>query len=216
MKHTPVILRKLLLACTIVVTASCNNNETKSKPDGTDTAKTTKKETVAEKPAAPAEKPAIINILDTISPKAIVVFMKDSVASYERIGEKLGKIYGVKLADVLKKNGCKMAGPPMAWYKTVKAPFFFEAGVAVNKKPAKLPAGVYIRELAADSAMVAHFYGPYNLLSQGYEALKERMKEGKRKSSAPPYEIYVGDPVDAAGKPVDPYKVRTDIVFPYK
>ncbi len=30
-----------------------------------------------------------------------------------------------------------------------------------------------------------------------------------------PYEIYVGDPIDANGKPIDPYSVRTDIVFPW-
>ena len=109
-----------------------------------------------------------------------------------------------------------MAGAPMAWYNTMKAPYFFEAGIPVNKKPAKLPAGVFVREMGNDSAVVAHFYGPYNLLSQGYDAVKERMKDEKKKSSAAPYEIYVGNPMDKNGKMIDPYKVRTDIVFPFK
>ena len=109
-----------------------------------------------------------------------------------------------------------MAGAPMAWYKTTKAPYFFEAGVAVNKKPSKLPKGVFIREMGTDSVVMAHFYGPYNLLPQGYDAIKERLKDLKRKSSGMPYEIYIGDPMDKDGKMIDPYKVRTDIVFPFK
>ncbi|MGC4103763.1 hypothetical protein [Ferruginibacter sp.] len=85
----------------------------------------------------------------------------------------------------------------------------------VSKKPAKLPANVFVREMGVDSVYIAHFYGPYSLLSQGYDALKERMKDEKKTAAGAPYEIYVGDPIDAAGKPIDPYKVRTDIIFPW-
>jgi effector-binding domain-containing protein len=146
----------------------------------------------------------------------MVLYMKDSAKTFERISLKLGAIYGVKLAEVLKKNNIKMAGAPMAWYKSQKPPYFFEAGVPISKKPAKLPKNIFIREMAADSVLIAHFYGPYDLLGQGYDAIKEKMKDEKRTASGAPYEIYIGDPVDATGKPVDPYKVRTDIIFPRK
>jgi hypothetical protein len=212
-------ISKILVSGAVILNIySCNGGDKKTATTKVDTTKpaavVAAKE--KEKEKTPAEKPAIINILDTISAKAIVVYMKDSAASYDRIAGKLGKIYGLKLGEVLKKNGCKMAGPPMAWYKTKKAPYFFEAGVAVNKKPAKLPAGVFVRELTTDSALVAHFYGPYNLLSQGYDALKDRMKDKNKSLRSDPFEIYVGDPMDKDGKLMDPYKVRTDIVFPFK
>ena len=171
---------------------------------------------VTNKEELAVEKPAIINIIDTVATKRIVIYIKDSAKTFERISLKLAQIYGSKLAEVLKKNGIKMAGAPMAWYKTTKAPFFFEAGVPVDKKPAKLPNTVFVREMNADSVIVAHFYGPYNLLQQGYDAIRERMKDEKKVANGMPYEIYAGDPIDATGNPVDPYKVRTDIVFPRK
>ncbi|HMU11617.1 MAG TPA: GyrI-like domain-containing protein, partial [Ferruginibacter sp.] len=73
-----------------------------------------------------------------------------------------------------------------------------------------------VRELPAGSVVVAHFFGPYDLMSQGYDAIKEWMKMNKKSSAGAPYEIYMTDPVDKNGKPLDPYKVQTDIVFPVK
>ena len=215
MKKSLAILKTTLLTGAVIAFCACNNSDKKSGEVKADTAKPA---AVTDKPVekAAAEKPAIINILDTIAPKMIVICIKDSAATYDRIALKLGHIYGVKLADVLKKNGIKMAGAPMAWYKGLKAPYFFEAGVPVNKKPSKLSAGVFVKEMNSDSAVVAHFYGPYNLLSQGYDALKEWLKDAKKSGNGAPYEIYADDPVDKEGKPVDPYKVRTDIVFPHK
>ncbi len=209
------ILKTTLLTAAVIAFCACNSNDKKSGEVKTDTVKPA---AVTDKHVEKAaiEKPAIINILDTIAPKRIVVYMKDSAKTFDRIGLKLGQIYGVTLADVLKKNGIKMAGAPMAWYKGPKAPYFFEAGVSVNKKPAKLPKGVFLKEMNSDSAVVAHFYGPYNLLSQGYDALKEWLKDAKKSGNGAPYEIYVDDPVDKTGKSLDPYKVRTDIVFPHK
>jgi effector-binding domain-containing protein len=159
-------------------------------------------------------RPPIINIIDTVSPKRIVLVMKDSAANTARISLKLAQIYGVKLADVIKKNNLKVTGAPMAWYRSQKAPFFFEAGVPVNKRPAKLPAGVKVKEMGVDSVVMAHFYGPYELTPQGYDAIKERLKDIKKSAKGAPYEIYVSDPVEKNGKPIDPYKLQTDIVFP--
>lgn len=209
------ILKKTLPLAAIAVLAGCSGNDKKQDPPKAvvNAPVTDIKPKDKDKPLE--VRPGIINIQDTVAPRMIVLYMKDSAASFERIGGKLGKMYGGKLAETMKKSGVKMAGAPMAWYKTFKAPYFFEAGVPVNKKPGKLASGVFVREMAADSALVAHFYGPYNLLSQGYDALKERLKDEKKKSSAAPYEIYVGDPLDKDGKPIDPYKVRTDIVFPH-
>ena len=169
------------------------------------------KEIVVETQRAP-----VINITDTLSTKRIVLIMKDSAATMERIGLKLADIYGTKLAAVIKKNNLKVTGAPMAWYKTQKAPYFFEAGIPVDKRPSKSVAGVSVKETGVDSALVAHFYGPYDLLPQAYEVVKEMLKDRKKKLKGIPYEIYIDDPVDSTGKPKDPYKVQTDIVFPWK
>ena len=162
------------------------------------------------------QRPPIINIVDTIAPKMTVIYSSDSAATFDRISLKLGKIYGTKLPEYIKKNNLKTTGAPMAWYKKQKAPFFFEAGIPVNKAGSKPVKGVQIRQLSAGKALIVHFFGPFELLPQGYDAVKEWMKENKKTLAGPSYEIYITDPIDKNGKPVDPYKIKTDIVFPIK
>lgn len=199
----------LLLAITVL---ACNSNDSKQEGQKKDSAKKT--DAAKTKAEASSRKPPIINITDSVGLKRIVLCMRDSAATAERIGGKLAQIYGVKLAEVFKKEKLKNTGAPMAWYQGPKAPYFFEAGVPVNRKPAKLPNGVFVRETGTDSVIIAHFFGPYDMISQAYDAVRERMKDSKKKAGGPPYEIYIGDPLDKNGKPVDPYKVQTDVVFP--
>ena len=162
------------------------------------------------------KKAPVINIMDTLSVKQIVLCIKDSAANSQRIANKLAIIYGVKLASVIKKNKLKVTGAPIAWYKSLKAPFYFEAGIPIDKKPAKLPAGVTVKQIGSDSVVIAHFYGPYDLTGQAYTALQDWIKDRKKKSIKPPYEVYVDDPLDKSGKLKDPYKVQTDIVFTWQ
>ncbi len=141
--------------------------------------------------------------------------MKDSARSSERIGLKLTNIYDKVLADVITKNKLTRTGSRIAWFKNSSAPFYFEAGIPINKKPAKLPKNVYVKTIGGDSAVVAHFYGPYELSYEGYGALREWLKDYKKKASGSPYEVYIGEPIDSTGKRRDPYRVQTDIVFPH-
>lgn len=161
-------------------------------------------------------KPPVINITDTISEKRMVLVMKDSAASSELIGAKMFAIYNRILPDIIEAQNLKTSGPRIAWYKTSSPPFFFEAGLPISKKPGKLPKNIYVKNIAADSAVVAHFYGPYSLTFQAYEALDEWMRTYKKRSAGRPYEIYINEMYDSTGKAVDPYRVRTDIVFPHK
>ena len=201
--------------CALLI--SCGGNTDKKPVTKTKDSVDIKKERLLKKRSETVDrKPPIINIVDTVSTKRIVVCMKDSAANYERIQIKLAQIYGTKLAELFKKNKIKPDGAPMAWYKNKKAPYFFEAGIPVNKRPTKLLKGVFIKETPADSIILAHFYGPYDLIPQGYAAVKDWMKETKRNMHGIPYEIFVTDPIDKKGKPVDPYKVQTDIIFPKK
>lgn len=194
---------------------SCHNKDQKK-----DAAVEPKKETkaAAEKKEAEvvAKRPPIINIADTLSTKSLVIYMKDSAASSERIGLKLGEIYGFKLAAVIKKNKLKPTGQPMAWYNKKKKAYFFEAGIPVDKKPAKLPSNVFIKQIGVDSVTIAHFHGPYDLLPEAYDVLNDYLKERKRRLIGTPYEVYVDDPMDKDGKMKDFYKVQTDVVYPWK
>lgn len=201
----------LAFALLLFFATACNDADEKK------TEKETVKDTAVKKEIpVEAKRAPIININDTVSIKRIVLVMKDSAATTERISIKLGEIYGIKLAEVIKKNNLKTTGAPMAWYKSQKAPFFFEAGIPVDKRPAKLMAGVQVKEIGTDSVIVAHFYGPYDLTSQAYDVVRDMLKERKKKAKGAPYEIYVDDPFDSTGRPKDPYKVLTNIVFPWK
>ena len=207
-------MRSLFVAAGLILFSACNSDSKKApeaKKDSVDSQKEKKPHPKAE---VSTKKPPIINIVDSVQPKRIIIYLKDSASTYERMSMKLGQIYGVRLAECFKKNSLKVAGAPVAWYSTHKAPYFFEAGIPVNKRPTKLMGGIKVREIRQDSVVIAHFYGPYDLMNVGYDALNEWLKDHKRRLTAPAYEVYVGDPVDKKGKPVDPYKVQTDIIFP--
>jgi effector-binding domain-containing protein len=199
--------------CAIVLSWNCHSGEDKKvlTPESI----VYKIDTASDKSEKVAKKPPILNITDTIAVKQIVLCMKDSARSSERIGLKLSQIYGKTLLEVIKKNKIVITGPKMAWFKTSNEPFYFEAGIPVNKIPAKMPKNVFIKNIGGDSVLVAHFYGPYELTYEAYGALREWMTDHKKKASGIPYEIYVGEPIDSSGKANDPYRVQTDIVFPH-
>ncbi len=203
-----------ILFCSLLIVFSLNCN---SETEKTVTPESIvyKMDTATKKADAIAKRPPIINITDTIALSQIVLYMKDSARTSDRIGLKLTTIYEKTLLDIIKKNKLEKTGSKIAWFKTSSEPFFFEAGIPVNKRPAKLPKNVFIKHIGGDSAVIAHFYGPYELTYEGYGALRDWMKDRKKKSSGAPYEIYIGDPIDSTGKIVDPYKLRTDIVFPH-
>lgn len=208
----PTGLYRLILFLSLFA-ISCNDNTEKTEKKKVDQpALVVKKDsTVKETKQAP-----VINISDTIAVRYKVITIKDSASTSLRLSQKLAQIYGVKLADVIKKNKLTVTGPPIAWYKSQKPPFFFEAGLPVDKKPAKLDKKVLYKEIGGDSAVVARYYGPYEQSSVAYEALEEWMTDYHKKLSHPPYELYVDDPLEKDGKPKDPYKVMTKIVFPRK
>ncbi len=175
-----------------------------------------KKDTSDKKTSVEPPRPPIINIQDTIAMKRTVIVVRDSAATSQRIGVKLSSIYDTYLPAFCLKNKIKKTGPRMAWYKSSKAPFFFEAGFSVDKKPVHLEKNMFIKNIGGDSAVVAHYYGPYESTYLAYQAISEWMHDNHKKPSAQPYEVYIGDPFDEKGKRTDPYKILTEIIFPRK
>ena len=205
----------LLFCVSLLMLLNACGEEEKKVPDVKSVPIVIKKDKPNKSTDLPKSAP-IINITDTVAARYHLIYIKDSAINSARLSQKLGKIFGEKLGDAAKKLKVKPSGPPMAWYKSQKAPFFFEAAIPVEKKPSgKLPKGILYKAIGGDSAIVAHYFGPYEETGQAYEALKEWLKDNKKKSKSPPYEIYVGDPIDEKGNPRDPYKVQTDIIFPH-
>lgn len=157
-------------------------------------------------------RPPVIK-LDTTSVAAMtVLYIADSAKDGGEIARKLSIIYGQELGAFINKRHLKMVGAPMAWYSGDQFPLMFEAGVPVDKAPAGVEGRIKMRRTAAGPALVAHFWGPYELDPMGYKALADSLAKSGRKAAGLPYEVYVGDP----GVEKDPYKVQTDIIQPVR
>ena len=216
MKTNQIMKVQLLfsLFCLSAVLISCGDDKQKDTVDKADVLIKSNKPR-SKNDTTPHSVP-IINLQDTVAYPYIVICFKDSARNNVRLSQKLADIYGKKLQAVIKKNKLTVVGAPMAWYKSQKAPFFFEAGLPVDKKPSKLPKGFYCKNTGGLKVMVAHYFGPYEETFQAYQVLKEWMADEKKVQAAPAYEIYVTDPVGKDGQLLDPYKVQTDIIFPYR
>ena len=162
------------------------------------------------------KKAPTINIIDTVEIKRNVLCVKDSAATWEIMNEKLAVIFNKKLPDAILLGKIKMTGDPIVWYSTKKTPYFFRAGIPVDKAPTKMIKGMFMSSTGKDSAFVAHFYGPNEFTGLGYEALNEILKENNKRKSTASYEIYKDNRFLEINKKKDPYKIQTDIVMPYK
>jgi len=152
----------------------------------------------------------IVTIEETKVSGMIVVYVTDSAASSAAVTQKFMQILPVELGGFLKRSGLKMAGPPLGWYYGSQFPMTFDIGVPVNQAPATTEGRIKWRQVPAGSAVVAHYYGPYDQIGKGYALAMAWIKDHHKISAAPPYELYIGDP----GVEKDPYKVLTNIVFP--
>lgn len=200
----------------ILVLTACSNKKDKSSVSGKDSISIANiKHDTSDN--IKTTQPPIINITDTLIKKQWILYVKDSAASSSRINVKLVEIYKRILPEVARINNLQILSAPMAWYKNQDMPFFFEAGFEINEKPLKkLPSKVFVKSIGGDSAVVAHFYGPYEIIILGYETLNEWMKANKKKSAGLPYEVYVTDPFTINKDKNNPYRIRTDIFIPHK
>ena len=190
-------------------TTNCNSSKEKSAP----TIATVDNKKIEVLPSNP-QKGAVINMQDTVEIKRMVLCLKDSSKTREGMYAKLADIYNKKLPDVIKANKLITTGAPMAWHTMQKTAYFFEAGIPVNKTPAKLGKGMYMKTTGGDSVYLAHFFGPNDLTSGAYDALKEKAKEN-HKVISPAYEVYIDNPFVVSAEPLDLYKLQTDIVCPF-
>jgi effector-binding domain-containing protein len=207
MKTFNVLIAPLAL---LVLTTSCNSSKEKTT---TSIAKEENKK-IEVLPTNP-QKGAVINMQDTVEIKRMVLCIKDSSKTREGMYAKLTDIYNKKLPDAIKANKLTITGAPMAWHTMQKTAYFFEAGIPVNKTPAKPGKGMYMKSTGSDSVYIAHFFGPNDLTIGAYDAIKEKAKENHKVTSAA-YEVYINNPFVITTEPLDLYKLQTDIVWPFR
>jgi hypothetical protein len=199
----------ILLSLFILIT-SCGGSSDKPTSTITENKKETEKAVVKEIQKAP-----IVNIEDSIEINhKNILCIKDSAASNEGLTKKMAFIYSKKLVDVIKSNKLKITGSPIAWFKSQKTPYFFEAGIPVDKAPTKMGKGMFMKSTSSDSAFIAHFWGPNSIKAQGYDALNERVKDMKKTKSGDAYEIY-NFVFDSTIISKDAYKLETMIIMPH-
>ncbi len=141
----------------------------------------------------------------------VFMVMKDTAASEQEVGAKLGVIYD-KIMACSKKCGMEMTGAPTAWYSSNKAPFIFEAGAPFSAACSKPEKGIYSKKLAAGKALVGHYFGAYEKIQSGYDAVMQYAIDKKIKLGTDAWEVYVTDPMNEK----DTAKWQTDIYFPIK
>jgi effector-binding domain-containing protein len=206
MKTINVLIAPLTL---LILTTSCNSNKEKTAPN----VATVDNKKIEVLPTNP-QKGAIINMQDTVEIKRMVLCLKDSSKTREGMYAKLADIYNKKIPEAIKTNKLVITGAPMAWHTMQKAAYFFEAGIPVDKAPTKPGKGMYMKNTGGDSVYVAHFFGPNDLTSGAYDAIKEKAKENHKVTSSA-YEVYIDNPFVVSTEPLDLYKLQTDIVFPF-
>jgi effector-binding domain-containing protein len=158
-----------------------------------------------------AAKEPTFTIEETTTKEQFLMVMSDSAQSTTELGEKLGKIFA-SIGECAGKCKMESAGPPVAWYNGPSAPWKFEAGMPYTTECGHPEKGISVKTLKAGKAVVAHYFGPYEMSDRAYQACEKYIAEHKLTIDGPPYEVYIGDP----GTEPDMYKVQTDVVFPIK
>jgi effector-binding domain-containing protein len=207
MKTNYVLIVLLLL---LILNTGCNSSKEKTAP-----VITTVDNKKTDPPPTNSQKGAVINMQDTVEIRKTVLCIKDSSKTREGMYAKLTDIYNKKIPDAIKANKLKIMGSPMAWHTMQKAFYFFEAGIPVDKAPAKPGKGMYMKSTGADSVYIAHFFGPNELTTGAYDAIKEKAKENHKVISSA-YEVYIGNPFVTTTEPLDLYKLQTDIICPFR
>ena len=120
----------------------------------------------------------------------------------------LGRIFQA-VGQVVSQQRIEKDGSLFARYHSFGETIDLEAGVPV--KSAIQPEGdVRPNELPSGPAAIAVHAGPYETLSQTYEAIQGWLEATGRTASGAPWEIYLTDP----SMEPDPAKWLTEVIFP--
>jgi effector-binding domain-containing protein len=126
-----------------------------------------------------------------------------------KISADIGKSL-MKVGRFTTKAGLKQAGPVFAIYHSYSPEKIdIECAVPVDKM-ARGEGDIKVTEWKAGNAVVAHYYGDYAGTGAAYELLKKWIADNNKKTTGPPWEVYVTDP----GIEKDTAKWLTEVYFP--
>jgi effector-binding domain-containing protein len=137
-----------------------------------------------------------------------VLTIRDTVTNMSEIGARLGELYG-EIGAFIGKENLQMAGPVFCIYHTVEdgKMFDMEAGIIVNKKPAKTEGRIKSWETKPGAAIVALHYGPYEETMEAYALLQKWAADNGKKLSGPSWDVYITDPATVK----NPYEILTEV-----
>lgn len=137
-------------------------------------------------------KPAL-KIEATTSSDMVALTVKSSCTP-DKMSEALGNCYA-EIVGFMTKNKLKQTSPVFAIYTKYGADGVeFEAGIPVDKIPAKLEGNVTKLEMKAGNIIMAHHYGSYESTEASHAAVDEWAKANGKTITGNPWEVYVTDP----------------------
>lgn len=207
-------LKIAICALCLILTVSCKAKKDKLKEKSNNlNARIVRKDSTIKDVVF--QKAPIINLEQVLLTRQYIIYKKDSSITSGGISSKMKQHTEMEFPELVVKMKVEKIGSPMAWFITESAPFYFETGVEINKRPANVPKPYKLRVIEPGKAIVAHYFGPYSNTIMAYEVLNDWLKTNKKHKIAGPYEVYVDSPFDDKGKAKDPYKVQTDIICLY-
>ena len=145
--------------------------------------------------------------LQRIDPFSFISIM-DSCA-LDDVSQRLSELYN-ELLVFGAKSGVAITSRPIAIYHRFdENRAVFEAGIPVVEKM-PVSGRILYRTMPESDQVVADYYGSYDTLEDGHNAVQQWLMRYRRKLSGYPWEMYVTDP---AAEP-DPNKWLTRIFYP--
>jgi len=162
-----------------------------------------------------------MNALERSTPVSVDIAVKDLPVLHALVMRK--RIARDEIAETLaamlpalfthaQQHGIAMAGPPFARYPEFgMGSLVMEGGVSTTEPADGVPdAGIEALTIPAGQAAVAIHRGPYETLSETYQAIEAWIQAEGRTVAGPPWETYLTDP----GEHPDPATWETEIVQP--
>jgi effector-binding domain-containing protein len=133
-----------------------------------------------------------------------IIFIRDTVQMVD-----LRKFFSESYAELFEFAGkYKLApGKAMAFYDNYYDLITLEAAVEVDTIPAHLPGRILTRIIDGGEAVVAHYTGPYEEMSEPYGLLAQWLLDNNKKAKGLPFEVYLNNP----GMVKDSTQLKTDI-----
>jgi effector-binding domain-containing protein len=145
-----------------------------------------------DNPSAASEKEGVIGVFDV--PEMLCLSILDS-ATQNDVGNKRAKDYGI-LEEEVKNIGAELDGSPGAiFYNNDPKNFKFECIFLIKEMPPKESKKCKIVALEASKMVIYNYFGSYQNLIDGYNAIRSYCKENNLTQSGPMREFYITDPL---------------------